>query len=463
MLEQFLGPDVFRAGVRDYLRAHAYANADTVDLWRALGRASGLAVDVLMDAWIFRPGFPLVTVRRDGPELVVAQQRFTYLPEPPGFAGAVTDGDTRWHVPIQLRVESPGGATTHRLLLTDREIRLPLPRDAGAVLVNEGGPGFYRVRYAPELLAALLARLPGHLAPIERFNLVGDAWATTLAGLGPVTAYLELATRFHAERDRNVWTVLLGSLGMLNRVIAPADRPRLEAFARDLVAPAVADLGWEPRAGEDELTRQLRGDLIRALGTLGNDRPIQAKAAERYAAFLADPASLDPNLLPALITVLAHAGDAARYAEFLNRFRTATTPQEEQRYLYALAAFRSRESIEQTLERAVNGEIRTQDAPFVVRSLLMNVAAREQAWAFVKDRWETMDRLYPKQGLRRMCEGVTALATPALERDVHAFFAERRPDFGGKVLEQYLEQLRIAVALAERENPVLRPYLATFV
>ena len=40
MLEQYLGPDVFRDGVREYLRRHAYANADTGDLWAALGRAA---------------------------------------------------------------------------------------------------------------------------------------------------------------------------------------------------------------------------------------------------------------------------------------------------------------------------------------------------------------------------------------------------------------------------------------
>jgi puromycin-sensitive aminopeptidase len=71
-----------------------------------------------------------------------------------------------------------------------------------------------------------------------------------------------------------------------------------------------------------------------------------------------------------------------------------------------------------------------------------------------------MDRLYPKHGLRRMCDGVTGLVTPELERDVHTFFAARRIDLGGRVLEQYLEQLRIAVALREREAQALATYLA---
>ena len=131
----------------------------------------------------------------------------------------------------------------------------------------------------------------------------------------------------------------------------------------------------------------------------------------------------------------------------LRALPAARTPQEEQRYLYALTAFRQPELVEQTLARTINGEIRTQDAPFVVRSLLMTVHARELAWDFVKKQWDTMDRLYPKHGLRRMAEGVIGLATPELEADVHAFFQERRIDLGGKTLEQYLEQLRIAVTL----------------
>jgi puromycin-sensitive aminopeptidase len=191
---------------------------------------------------------------------------------------------------------------------------------------------------------------------------------------------------------------------------------------------------------------------------LGNDGAVQAKAAELYRS----AADLDPNVLPALIGVLAHAGDGARYDEFLAKFRSATTPQEEQRYLYALAAFQQPALLAQTLARTINGEFRTQDAPFVARALLMSVYGREPAWAFVKTNWDTMERQYPKAGLRRLAEGVIGLATPELERDVHAFFQARRPQFGGKTLEQYLEQLRIAVRMRERESAALATYLARF-
>jgi puromycin-sensitive aminopeptidase len=471
MLEQYLGPDVFRDGVREYLRRHAYGNTETGDLWRALGHVARQPIPEVMDAWVFRPGYPLLTARLEpGNRLVLEQQRFTYLPL--GSGGVVSGGWsqnhspltthhsplTTWHVPVQVRITAGGRDRGERLLLADAEARLDLPADFDAALVNEGGHGFYRVRYAPDLLERLVPRLGG-LAPIERFNLVNDAWAATLAGLTPVADYLDLTAHFRGERDKNVWAVLTGSLAALNRIILDADRPRLAALVRDRAGAAAADLGWEPRPGESELTRQLRGDLLRTLGTLGDDPAVRARAAEVYAAALRDPAAVDANVLAAVIPVLAYADGAARYEEFLGRFRSARTPQEEQRYLYALAAFREPALLAQTLARTLNGEIRTQDAPYVIRSLLMSVHGRDLAWAFVKENWDRVNRDFPTTGVRRMCEGVTGLATPEYERDVREFFAARNVDLGGKTLAQYLEQLHIAVRLREREGAALHDYL----
>ncbi|MBI5627498.1 MAG: ERAP1-like C-terminal domain-containing protein, partial [Candidatus Rokubacteria bacterium] len=247
----------------------------------------------------------------------------------------------------------------------------------------------------------------------------------------------------------------------LNRVISPELRPKLEATVRDRLESAVERLGFTPEPEEDELVRQLRADLVRALGTLGNGAEVQAEARKLYRRSLAEPGAVDPNLIPALIAVLAHAGGEAEYAEFVERFRSAGTPQEEQRYLYALAGFRQSAEVSRTLEKTISGEVRAQDAPFLVRSLLLSPDARELAWGFVKGNWDAIERRFPaKSGLRRMCEGITALATPELEADVQAFFASRSITLGGKALEQYLEQLRVAVAFRERESAALAAYLS---
>ncbi|MCG3773717.1 MAG: Aminopeptidase N [Nitrospira sp.] len=461
MLEQHIGPTIFRDGVRDYLHKHAYGNADTKDLWDSLGKTSKQPVPQLMDGWIFHPGYPLITaeINQSG-RLVLSQQRFTYLPNTSHLTPH--SSPTTWQIPLQIRVTAGGKTDTSRMLLTEKNMTVPLPHDWESVLINEESHGFYRVRYAPDLLDRLLSRGLDRLAVTERFNLINDAWATTIAGHMPLTDYLDLTARFRTERDKNVWAVLLDSFSFLNRIITVEDRSALEAFVRSRVGPAVADLGWAPRSGESELTKQLRGELIGAQGKLGNDPAIQQRAAELYRAYRNDATDVDPNVVPSLVAILAHTGDTTRYEEFDERFRTADTPQEERRYLFSLASFQPKSLIERTLARTISGEIRTQDAPFLVSSILGSVYGRELAWGFLKVNWEKMDQLFPKQGMRRMCGGIGSLATPELERDVRDFFTTRKIDLGGKTLEQYLEQLRIAVTVRERDSRALRKYLNTY-
>jgi puromycin-sensitive aminopeptidase len=404
-----------------------------------------------MDGWIFQPGYPLVTVDlTEEFELILTQQRFTYLPGP--VSG-------RWQVPIQLRIHTGDKTDSRRLLLTRTEERVTCPPGMHFVVVNEQGHGFYRVRYGPRLLQRLIEDGLEMLAPIERFNLINDAWASTVAGLMPLPAYLDLTGRFIHERDKNVWAVLIDSFGFLNRIIASSHRPLLEAFVRTRIGPAAAAVGWSPQPGENDLIRQLRSELVGALGRLGNDPATQTHAAELYAAARKNPSAVDPNLLPALVAILAFTGDAARYEEFAERFRTAGTPQEERRYLFSLSMFRHEELLERTLAKTLDGQIRTQDAPFMVSAVMSNVYGREQGWRFVKNNWDVLDRRFPKQGLRRMCGGITGLSKPDLEREVRQFFEARKIDLGGKTLEQYLEQLRISVSFGERNGPILTEYL----
>ena len=186
MLEQYLGPEPFREGISLYLRKHEYGNAETTDLWDALEESTRQPARALMDTWIFQAGHPLISVERDGQSLLVSQRIFRYL----------QDGETperSWHVPVFLRAATQKEVMDQTLLLTDGQARVELPEGVDWVVVNAGGHGFYRVRYSADLLEALKQRLQTSLLPVERFNLINDSWATTLAGLTSLTDYLNLA------------------------------------------------------------------------------------------------------------------------------------------------------------------------------------------------------------------------------------------------------------------------------
>src|SRR5258705_9370026 len=157
--------------------------------------------------------------------------------------------------PLGLRGSVKGGLVVKPILLGNEPLSVSLPAPPEWVVANAGGHGFYRVQYAPPLLKKLTGALK-KLAPIERFNLVSDAFALAQGAMMPAADYLDLTARFVEETDRNVWTALIGSLGYVNRLIADDSRPHLEALVRQRVEGAVERLGWEGPPDEDELAPQ---------------------------------------------------------------------------------------------------------------------------------------------------------------------------------------------------------------
>ena len=121
-----------------------------------------------------------------------------------------------------------------------------------------------------------------------------------------------------------------------------------------------------------------------------------------------------------------------------------------------LANFRLPELIDRTLDLTINGEVRTQNSPYLMRGILLNKPARVKAWVFMKAHWEEMLRQYPDNAIPRMCEGIVGLATAELEADVRDFFARHPVKQGTKQMEQHLERLHVAVTCRERWRDLLR-------
>jgi puromycin-sensitive aminopeptidase len=454
MLEQFLGPEVFRRGISFYLAKHKYSNTETNDLWDAIEESSKQPVRDMMDSWIFQEGHPLVSVELDksGKALTFKQQRFMYASADDSGKGK----DTLFHVPIMVKVKSGKSVLSEKFLLTEETHTLNFEDKVQYVVVNEGGHGFYRVRYSPDLLRALTMKREETLNAIERFNLVNDTWAAVLAGLQPLSEYLEMIRSFEDETDKNVWTVIAGSLQYLERVTCGS--PALKDFTKSLCSPAFKRLGWELKDGEDNLKRQLRGLLALVLGTTGDDEKVQAEARELYAKYKADKASVGSDVVPALVTILAHTGTVERYQEFENDYKNASSPQEEDRFMYSLTAFQDKELLKQTLEKTLTGSFRTQNAPFVVRMVLQNSAARDVAWPFVKENWQRIIKTFPEVSLPRMSEGVTGLVSDELLKETRQFFKDNPIRQGKKLIEQNLEKQSVAVALKNREAKTLKTF-----
>jgi aminopeptidase N len=113
MVENYLGDDIFRAGIRAYMKQHAYSNTTTADLWGALQAASGKPVTAVAAAYTEQGGIPLVIAQAscagDTQRITLRQERFTVhdpAPQP-----------QRWQVPV---ARGGGGAAEETVLLRRR-------------------------------------------------------------------------------------------------------------------------------------------------------------------------------------------------------------------------------------------------------------------------------------------------------------------------------------------------------
>ncbi|MBW3575022.1 MAG: M1 family metallopeptidase [Actinobacteria bacterium] len=445
MLEQYLGTEPFRAGIRRYLAERQYANAETTDLWDAIEAATGEPVRRIMDAWIFQGGYPLVSVESAGGGVRLGQRRFV-------FAGADPAPPASWPVPL---LALAGGSAPTRVLLEGASTDVVLP--GRPVVVNAGAHGFYRVRYSSDLLASLRSSL-ALLAPVERALLVDDTWAAVLAGDTPAPAFLELAEAFSDEDDRTVWATLVAPLGTLHHLLYDDARARFAPWVDTVVGPALDRLGWWPATGEDEPTRALRGILISTAGTLGASAEVQSHARRLHDAHLAGQ-RVDPDVAAAALAVVASSGTAADYEVVLRRATTSPSPQEAMRYLYALARFPQADLARRTLAMTLTDEVRTQNAPYLVLRALGTREVGAVAWEFLEANWDAVNRRFPDNAIPAMLGGITALSVPELAARVEAFLDEHPVPQGARTIAQHRERLRVNLALRAREVPRVADWL----
>ena len=474
MLEQYLGAEVFREGIRNYMRTHQYANTETTDLWDAIEAVTDEPVRRIMDSWIFQGGHPLVHADLvhdefgEAPTRVsLRQQRFGYAGDvglghegdDEGDGGAAGD-DARWAVPVILSQSSRGVVTFEKALLDADELDVELIDPVDWVLVNTEGTGFFRVAYERDLREALAARAQADLSPIERYGLVDDAWAAVLADQLTAVDFLELARSFHDESDLSVWQRLVGGLGVIDRLVDGDARQALRGQVLELVAPELDRLGRHVRPGDTDRDRERRGVLIEAAGVLGDDPDIEIFARGVVQA-AGDPGreSGDPSVVAAAIDVVAGHGRAEDFDEFLSRFKSSTNPQEELRYLYALAAFDEAELVDRVVALCLTDDIRSQNAPYVLGRAMANRDHGPRAWAFVRDHWDEVNRRFPSNSIVRMLGGLRALWAPEVADDVFAFFESHEVPQGDKQLAQHLERLEVNVALRARASAPLAHHL----
>ena len=379
MLESFLGEEVFRDGIRRYIAAHKYSNTTTADLWNALSEPSKKPIGEIAAGWTAQPGFPVVKVKRerDG-KVQLTQERFTV-----NFKNAPP---LEWKIPLTYSVVGEAPAT---LLMTSKIDNLQnIPADR-ALKLNVNGAGNYRVEYDAPSWKLLLEALP-KLGVEDRVNLLSDAWALVQADRAPISLYFWLVEKLPASTELAEREQIINVLDFINRLLVGSpEREKFQRYARSLLRPTFETLSWGPKEGEPPTAANLRASLINALGDL-NDPEIIAGCRERFEKYLANPASLAPDLRPSVLAVVGHYADEKTWNKLHELGLKTTSIEEKQNYYSALSEAIDPRLVKKTLPIALTEELPTSRALFLVPAVARDSGHPDIAWEFAKANMKTL-------------------------------------------------------------------------
>ena len=449
MIENYLGEDDFRSGVRIYLGRHKWANATAGDFWRALDEASGRDVTGLATAWITEPGHPLVTcsVRETsgGLRVDLAQARFFADP-------AVQPTGQVWPVPLVLRYGTrDGGVREARYLLDKASGSVELP-DAVWYFPNGGGVGFYRFAFDDRSIA-LLAKEIAKLTPEERLSLIDDQWALARANKASLAQVLGLINGLKGEDDLYVLRSLAEILAWLdhNAVTGAIERPFRELVDATF-RPQLEKLGWENRADDTSDEREKRQLVIGALGHAAAAPDVRAEARRRIAGHLDGSARLAPDVAGPIASVAAIEGDGPLFDRYVARMQEAqkTDPQEENRFRVALTDFRDPALVQRFARSIFTDLIRDQDRAILLLRMHGLAHAREVAFRTLTSVWdEYVTKMDP--GGKQRCGNAPGQLTPRrLVEEATVFLKNKQTPDIKETVAQAVERMRIGSANAER-------------
>ena len=434
-VEGYIGKENFQKGLRHYLKTYEYGCAASHHLWQSFETVAQQPISAMMKSWIEQPGFPIITVDRQGQRLVMRQQRFTYLPN---------DSDQKWQVPITIRLFLKTGATRRiTTLLDDFEQVIDLDDDIMAYKINDRQTGFYRVKYndkknLDELSQGVLKKL---LPPEDRWGLENDFFARVKSGDTSLEEYLKFISCYEKEDAYLPLTGMAGNLYSAYLVMKGNWRRKISSLAKPLFEGILEKIGYDPVPDENHTTSHLREQLIWDAVLYGS-RSVLNFAEDRFAA-LKRGDTIHADIMKSVMRVGALTGNDKTLAWFTQQLRESKIEHERLNILSALGCFKDEALIVKAQQYTLD-TVPARNKFMPVVAMASNPYAIPLLWDWYVTNLEKIEQFHPM-----LYERVVAAIVPMVginkPREVQRFFEDymQKTDKANDAIKLSLERLEI--------------------
>ncbi len=272
MLEDYVGADNWRNGVRSYIKQHQYGNAVTDALWQQIDAvAPGKQFTQVAHDFTLQPGVPLIKVGAScaaGTTTVTLEQGEYTVDRPTNSRCA---GMCRWRCVVP---------TASRCVCWWMALRRCSYPAAMPPSWSMPGRRATSALYAPAQFTALSKRFDA-LPVVDQLGVLMDTGALAPVGLQPEADLLELTAKVPVGGAPDLWDVVSSTYSSIDGLFdgEPKAQATWRRFARARLAPEFATLGWDERKDDSAQTKQLRTHLLSSLSTLDDVQVIAGRVA----------------------------------------------------------------------------------------------------------------------------------------------------------------------------------------
>jgi len=457
MVESWIGPDDFRAGIHAYLQSHANSGGSSDDLFAALGAASKRDVAGPLRTFLEQPGVPRVkarvTCQNKKVRVLLEQSRAL----PAGAAVSEAARGERWQIPLCVRASVLGELVNVCTLLRDEKGELEIQRTHCPewVMPNAGGLGYYQFALGPFDLEALLKN-HARLSAAERISLAANlesAYEQSAMGAADAARALEPLAR---DREPGASHALMALLEDAHqRAADPALRPALEAYARRAYAPLAQKLGWAEQKGEDAATRAQRKEVLEFLAQTARDPAVRAEGKQLGLAYARpdgdsfDSSAVAPDLSEIALSIAVQESGPELRKKLLARLAASDVAAIRRRIVGALGSLRDPAATPGLLQLSLDGSLHKNERLTLPLSQLAHVETRAAALTWLSAHWDALVAAIPADSgstlVRAVAESSCDKASLAA---AESFLAPRAGKISAAALElqQGLESARLCVA-----------------
>jgi tricorn protease interacting factor F2/3 len=420
MIESYTGEESFRKGVGKYLQDHSFSNAIGEDLWTSIEKVSDKPISKIMNAWITKPGYPLIEATTDGNKIKLVQTRF-FLDSSPS--------EDLW--PVPLTVVYNGNVST--FLMEKKEMEIPVEN---FLYINSNRSGFYRLRYDDVLIESIKKNID-KMDNFSKWGLISDYFSLFQAGKVKFDELISILSFLSSSKECMVMNEITQIILSLHNIFN--NPQKIDNFGKTYLYNQLETLG---NSSENEPINIsiIRGKMKSVLAQI--DIEYAKESSSKFKNF----EKSDPNERQSIAISYALATNDLKEME--SKLNILKVDEDKIKIIGAMGHLKGNSNLSAVWNMVTKGKIKKQDS-----FRLISVASTEKVnRKFILDNFDeiiqTLDKFFEGTGYTsRFLETLIPYLGLEDEKTIREFIAKSKESAWNSGVRKGLEYLNIFLSL----------------